>query len=324
MNGIRPVNLQTDLAPIADLIELVFAPTMDEGGRTAIREMRTLSRMGIGLGVLARLNEMAVGLKMGFVWQEDERVIGNVSVYPASLPSGKRNAWIIANVGVHPTYQGQGIARKMMIASLEMIAKRGAQTAILQVDIDNPKAIHLYESMGFVKERAFTTWRRSSLTPVPPQSTEETPVFITRRRQSEWEAEYALASATRPEARGGLGWLRPLHPSLFVSAWWKALGDWLTMQGVERLIIRSEDESEILASAWLENSLGAFHTRMTLLTHPNYPQMIAPLLGNVVRRFRTTSLEIEHPADDVPTNEALRHFRFLPERTVYQMHWHTH
>lgn len=43
---IRPVNLRTDLPTLADLIELVFAPTMDESGRAAIREMRYMSRMG--------------------------------------------------------------------------------------------------------------------------------------------------------------------------------------------------------------------------------------------------------------------------------------
>jgi ribosomal protein S18 acetylase RimI-like enzyme len=319
MNGIRPVNLQTDLAPIADLIELVFAPTMDEGGRTAIREMRALSRMGVGVGMFARLNELAMGIKMGYVWEEAGQLIGNVSVYPANLPDGSRDTWIIANVGVHPTYQGRGIARQLMEASLDMLRARGAQKAILQVDEDNARAITLYERLGFLKERAFTQWRRNSLTPVPSQDTTEQP-FITRRRDSEWQAEYALAQMTRPNERGGLGWLRPTHPALFKPSLWKTLTNWLTMQGVERLVIRGDNDA-LLACLWLENTFGSFSTRLTAFAHPHHAALINALLGNVVRRFRTTTLEIEHPADDEEVAHSLRHYRFLPTRTVYQMRW---
>lgn len=320
MNGIRPVNLQTDLAPIADLIELVFAPTMDEGGRAAIREMRALSRMGAGVGVFARLNELAMGIKMGYVWEEGGQLVGNVSVYPAHLPDGSRDTWIIANVGVHPTYQGRGIARQLMEASLAMLRGRGAQKAILQVDNDNARAITLYERLGFTKERAFTQWRRNSLTPVPSQTEAVEQPFITWRRDNEWQAEYNLAQLTRPNERGGLGWLRPTHPALFKPSLWKKLTSWLTMQGVERLVIRS-DEGALLACLWLENTFGSFTTRLTTFAHPDYSDLVEPLLGNVVRRFRTTSLEIEHPADDEDVARALRHYRFLPTRTVYQMRW---
>lgn len=60
--GLRPVNLRTDLAPLADLIELAFADSMDNSGRAAIREMRTLSRVAPGLGALLNVNEVAPGV----------------------------------------------------------------------------------------------------------------------------------------------------------------------------------------------------------------------------------------------------------------------
>ena len=87
-DGVRPVNLRTDLRPLADLIELVFADSMDSSGRSAIREMRYLSSLGYGLKLIARLNELALGISLGFVYVLDGKLVGNVSVYPANYPVG--------------------------------------------------------------------------------------------------------------------------------------------------------------------------------------------------------------------------------------------
>ena len=70
-DGVRPVNLRTDLRPLADLIELVFADSMDSSGRSAVREMRYLSQLGYGLKLIARMNELALGISLGFVYIMD-------------------------------------------------------------------------------------------------------------------------------------------------------------------------------------------------------------------------------------------------------------
>ena len=117
IDGLRPVNLRTDLAQLADLIELVFADSMDQGGRAAVREMRYLSKVGIGISLIPGFNDLTQGINMGYVWIADGKLVGNVSIYPASRPN--RNTWIIANVGVHPDYQRRGIATGMMEASID-------------------------------------------------------------------------------------------------------------------------------------------------------------------------------------------------------------
>ena len=76
-DGVRPVNLRTDLRPLADLIELVFSDSMDSSGRSAIREMRFLSQMGYGLKLIARMNELALGISLGFVYIMDGKLVGN-------------------------------------------------------------------------------------------------------------------------------------------------------------------------------------------------------------------------------------------------------
>ena len=320
-SGIRPVNLRTDLGPLADLIELVFRESMDENGRQAIREMRYLSKLGAGLGFISRINDLALGISMGYVWIEDGRLVGNVSIYPASWPGSRGEAWIVANVGVHPDYQRRGIAKRLMQASLDGIRRKDGKQAILQVDYQNDAAINLYEALGFARERAFTTWDRSSLVGAP-QALHRDDVFITRRRSSEWRAEYALAQQVRSAERGGVGWLKPLHPELFHRTLWQHLSDLFAFSGVERLIIRSDDERRILASLWLESGIGLSRTRMTLLTDAAQGTYYAEsLLNNVLRRLHHTPLSIEHPQDDEPISELLRGYRFRVKRTVWHMRY---
>jgi GNAT superfamily N-acetyltransferase len=314
---IRPVNLATDLAPLADLIELVFASTMDEGGRAAIREMRYMSKMGLGLKIFSRMNEMMTGIQMGHVWIENERLIGNVSVYPSQESTSNGKTWIIANVGVHPEFQGRGIALKLMQATLQMLAKRGGHEVILQVDTSNTRAIKLYEGLGFWIERGWITWRRSSY--IAPPLPLESNLFITRRRRSEWQQEMKLASLVRSNTQGGLGWQRPIIKPTFVQPIWRELLNSITMNEPERLIVRNSDETDIVASAWIENGLGAFHTKLTMFNHPDHNYVMPALLNSIVRRFRSLAIYVEHPHDDDFMNELFFEERFVKERSLYHM-----
>jgi ribosomal protein S18 acetylase RimI-like enzyme len=318
-NGMRPVNLRTDLAPLADLIELVFADSMDSSGRAALREMRYLSRMGPGLNVIAHMNDMAMGLNLGYVWLADGQLVGNVSVYPAHWPTDLGRAWIIANVGVHPDYQRRGIARRLMQASMEMIARRGGTAAILQVDVDNTPALYLYQSLGFVIERAWSVWRRRPSTrfgPPPP----ETNVYMRHRRRSEWRQEMALAQRIRPQEGGGLGWLRPLHKSQFRKSLWSLMGDWISLRGVERLVL-VDDHNHIMGSLWIETGFGS-KTRLMLLVEPDHQGIYDHvLLDSVVRRMDRTPLLLELPQDDTVTTELLHKYHFTCQRTVTHMRW---
>lgn len=317
-SGLRPVNLRTDLAPLADLIELVFSDSMDSNGRAAIREMRYMSRLGPGLELIGRLNDLAAGISMGYVWIEDERLVGNVSVYPANWPESLGSAWIIANVGVHPDYQRRGIARQLMEASLTMIRERKGQHAILQVNYDNQGAIRLYEQMHFIRERAFTTWWRSPLsTPVPPFDHD---LYITRRRSSEWQAEYQLANRVRPNQQGGIAWLKPTHPGAFRTTFLQGVQNFFSMSHKERLIIRTADQQGIAAALWIETGLATSRNRLTLLVDPAAAQPHGEaLLNTAVQRYRSQPLVIEHPVDDEMTNAVLRRYRFIPNRTVWHM-----
>lgn len=319
-DGMRPVNLRADLAPLADLIELVFADSMDSSGRAALREMRYMSRVGFGLGLLSRMNGGAFGINLGYVWIADNRLVGNVSVYAANFPAEVGSTWIIANVGVHPQYQRRGIARQLMRASMDMIRQRKGTAAILQVDADNFPARNLYHSLGFIDERTWITWQRYSSMRLPP-AVIHPDVYIRHRRRTEWQAEMRLAARIRPQAHGGLGWLRPLHASQFRKSLWGILSDWISLQGTERLVAASKTDDHLLGSLWIENAF-ASKTRLTLLVDPAgqgiYDEL---LLQNAIRRLGRSTLVIETPADEQATASVLKRNHFVPQREVVHMRW---
>ncbi len=320
--GLRPVNLRTDLAPLADLIELVFADSMDQNGAAAVREMRYLSKMGVGLNLLPGFNDLVQGISLGYVWIANDKLVGNVSVYPARWPDSQQRVWIIANVGVHPDYQRRGIATQLMRAALDMVRDKGGHMAVLQVDNQNETAQNIYKRMGFVAERTWTTWRRSATTRIPAPL-ENRVLHISRRRREEWQAEYNLAAQLRPADKGGLGWQRPLNQNFFSKPFWQQIGDIISMRAWERVVIRSADEQQILASLWIENGFLASTTQLTLLVHPDYQgDYDEILLNQVTRRYDTKgALVLEHPSDETVTAEVLRRYQFRPQREVIHMRW---
>jgi len=323
VSGLRPVNLRTDLAELADLIEMAFADTMDSNGRAAIREMRSLSHMGgIGLNLLIGMNDLSQGVGLGYVWVEDGHVIGNTSIYPAQLPHGAPKTWIIANVAVHPTYRGRGIARALMQTSMDTIRTQSRRhpRAILQVEQPNIVARTLYEKLGFVEDGTWTSWRRSGAARIPPPLANQS-VYITQRTGREWHAELELASHVRPPERGGIGWLRPLTLSLFRRPWWTMLGDMFNMRSMERLIIRSDDG--LRAAMWIESGFGTSSTQVTLLCPPDdIAESGEALLHLALRRYSGRApLHIEHPADDEAMTSLLQKYHFIPVRKLVHMRW---
>ena len=304
---------------MADLIELVFADSMDGSGRSAIREMRYLSHMGYGLNLISHMNDLALGISLGFVYVEDGNLIGNVSVYPASYPRDLGETWILANVAVHPEYQRQGIAKQLVEASMEMIEKRGGRRVILQVNYDNVAAQRLYERYGFIYERAWNWWRRSGFMRSPLARNHD--LQIRRLRQREWAAELELARAARPNSRGGLGWLKPVHKSEFCTPLWKRVLNQIALNKTEKLIIRDEETCALLASCWVESAVSFGDIRARLFTAPaiDHRPYAEALLDNLVTRFERSTIMVEHPRDDDVANDLLHHHQFKIKRELWHM-----
>jgi ribosomal protein S18 acetylase RimI-like enzyme len=320
-NGLRPVNLRTDLAQLADLLELCFGSVMDEAGRAGMREMRAISRSPSLATLYSGMDHLLGGLEMGYVWVENGEIIGNVSVSRARLPQSLGQGFIIANVATHPNFRRQGIASELVQAALGLIRQRRGQFALLQVNVGNAStdtAARLYLRSGFRQERMFTRWVRG---PQPPPVKLINLPFITLRSPREWRAEMALAELVRPNARGGLGWLRPVHPSSFRRGPLAVLGDWLNARHIERWIIRDEHSRDLLASmrALIPFS-GAY--QLDLLVRPAWQgRLEEPLLNYALRRLdgRYKAVVLEHPADDTLAANVLKRYGFEARATLIHM-----
>lgn len=310
-NGLQPVDLSRHLASLADLIELCFASDMDASGRSVVREMQLLSRLGLGLRLFTALGLTQPPWDSGFVWVEDGRVIGSVS---ATRSAAQPAAWLIANVAVHPAHRRRGIALALMRATLDFIRSRNGAEAILQVDDDNLGAVALYRQLGFAGVATHTHWTRPYRAPTPPY---QPAVFDLRQRiPIEWADQLTLSALVRP---AGLAWNQPLRADTFQPVLWRQLEAFFAGQMEEHWVVRVNDQlvgSLTVRANWGEGDC------LILLVHPDFRgQLERPLLLRGLRRLapRPWPVRIEHPADDAAADAALRDFGFQPGRTLRWM-----
>jgi ribosomal protein S18 acetylase RimI-like enzyme len=257
------------------------------------------------------------GIGQGFVGKK--RAV--LWVTSPCFPRACRRIWavtVVANVAVHPDLQRRGIGRQLMETSLEALRASGTRCAILQVDHDNDVARRLYERLGFKPERTWNQWRRGPSQSVPSRGA--TAPRLTLRPATRWREEYALAERVFPQARGGLGWQRPLHPREFTRSPWQAVLDGLGGTTVERWIVLDMDR--IAGALWARTSLMAGQTQLTLIVHPDWQGRLEDTLINyAVRRLAADyrPLAVEHPADDLAATLAFERYGFVKRRTLQHM-----
>jgi len=196
-SGIRPVEPRHDMAALAGLIEQAFSERLDASGRRMILGMKMFARAGSLGWFLGRWFLPPAAYPQGYVWEEDGEVVGNASLLPVS---GYQQRWVMANVVVKPEYQRQGIARELILASIEHARRSGGKRIILQVDRDNQGARTLYENLEFKTLSTRTTWLRKGNGEWPHADTQDQ---VRPRTSGEWRGHWALAKRLHPE---GLLW----------------------------------------------------------------------------------------------------------------------
>ena len=164
---IRPLNMFRDLSTVADLIELCFSPTMDNDGQRYLSDMRRASRDDTFLRWASRMTETTSLPLMGYVWEQDGRIIGNASLIP--FRDKGRRIYLIANVAVHPDHRRRGIGRTLTERVMKQARVRKASALWLHVRDDNPGAIKLYQDLGFREIARRTTWQREARS-IPAQT----------------------------------------------------------------------------------------------------------------------------------------------------------
>jgi N-acetylglutamate synthase-like GNAT family acetyltransferase len=253
----------------------------------------------------------------GFVWVEDGRVVGNVTLQ-RSDPYGQR--WQIANVAVYPANRGRGIARALMETALGYIEEQGGSWAVLQVRADNPTARGLYERLGF---EAITTTTEQRLARVPTSAPSPAPLpGLHPRPRSDWQQEYNLAlAATPPLAQ----WWQPVRAETFRPTLEARFSEKLAVLAGERRIIREGvyAGSRLLAALTIRAARWAGHHRLTLIVHPEHRgRCEMDLVGHAVNLlvdYPRRPVSVTHPAEHEAALDALKAHGFYTVRSLVTM-----
>jgi ribosomal protein S18 acetylase RimI-like enzyme len=211
---LRRLDMRRDLAKVADLVELCFADTLDPEGKRYLEEMRKAAQSASLMGWASSLIEEAQMPPSGYVWEQDGRLVGNLSLIPI-IVHGKRG-YMIANVATHPDFRGRGIAMALTAAALKYAESHGAATVWLQVREDNPTAIHIYIVNGFTERLRRTSWYSGPITTdlATPQGTR-----VITRHSAHWKFQQEWLKRLYPSE---LNWHIPFDWNLFrPDAWGK-------------------------------------------------------------------------------------------------------
>lgn len=217
-SGIRAFDLGRDLRPVAELIADAFTHELDPRGQAALREMRIMSHLSGLIRLLSRSTGDFDDVFSGFVWLEDGRIVGNITVQRADKYG---NRWQIANVAVAPAFRGRGIARRLMTCALDHIAASDGRWAVLQVYDHNTVARTLYAHLGFEEVGGSVELRLDRVLPVEMPAKQ--PNFYSFGAH-QWQALYELATN---QLNAQAQWWRSLRRSDFQVPLEGQFGEWL-------------------------------------------------------------------------------------------------
>lgn len=316
---LRPLNVLRDLSAVADLIELCFSPTMDADGQRYLADMRRASREDSFSNWATRVSETASLPMMGYVWDENGKIIGNASLIPFR-DHGKR-IFLIANVATHPDYRRRGIGRALTERVMKQAQDKRAADIWLHVRDDNPGAIKMYHDLGFREVARRTTWTAvpDSFAPKP-----DSDIQVAARHSHFWSRQQEWLRRSYPEF---IDWYQPLN----LNALRPGLMNWLYLLFVDYNITQwaAVRNSELLATlSWIPTG-GRTETLYVAtpagrvaegVSRPDdsVSQALTQLLLHARRTLSSRStLSLDYPAGEM--TEAVTAAGFKPRRTLIWM-----
>jgi ribosomal protein S18 acetylase RimI-like enzyme len=311
---LRPINLRRDARQIWELLDLVFGPTLDAEGRRLLDSNLALS---YSPNVMLQLSQAAGGPVPGFVWEEEGRIVGNISL----LGTKMEGRYLIANVAVHPGRRRQGIGRALVREVIKYLRGRDGRSLWLQVESSNQSARLLYERLGFAAVGNLTTWDlangrlRQIRPPETVQNGGSSPVAARPLRRAEWRAAYNL---DRVSLNPALNWPEPVEREAYKQGLWRWLGDFVNGRQWESWVM-ADSEGALTGMVTISSEWFRPH-RLSLRVSPAWQgQLEQPLLAKALRRLRylqPRGARIDHPEDDRVVDALLREANFRARRTL--------
>jgi len=257
--GLRPFDPGRDLAGVADLIEVAFGEHLDPLGRSALTEMRRVARYGWPLWGIVHPFKNSLRPAPGFVWVEDGRIVGNVSLRRAYGWGGL----LVGNVAVHPDYQRRGIGTTLMERALSEVSMLRGRWVGLEVRSDNDAARRLYEGFGFqsVGEKVCLL-RPAGLV---QEYVDQTPYHVRRGRSEDGRAILGLVRTTIPDVQRAM---LEFRESDYILGWERALDCWL--EGKREIWWIAETQGMIVGALRTVRERNRRPNRMEFVAHPQY------------------------------------------------------
>jgi GNAT superfamily N-acetyltransferase len=305
---LRPLNIVRDLLGVADLVEKCFSDTMDADGRNYLQQMRRAGQDNVFLRWASSAVETVSMPLSGYVWEEKGDIIGNVSLIP--YRHARKKYCLIANVAVRPEYRNRGIGRALTLAAMENAKQRHADETWLHVRDDNPAAIGLYRSMGFVELARRTTWQAQ---PDRNASAGSSDMVVTRRTARDWLVQETWLRRLYPDL---LAWYQPMPWNSLRPGLGPALYRFMSDYDVRHWVARTDSLPSGVVS-W--QAMTGRNNRLWVAIPPdgNEDTLTALLLHARSELFRREKISLDFPAGKY--NASIEAAGFHPHRTLLWM-----
>jgi len=305
---VRALNVLRDLTVVADLIELCFSNTMDNDGQRYLSDMRRASR---DEGIMRWANHLAETTSLpltGYVWEENNKIIGNASLIPFR-DQGKR-VYLIANVATHPDFRRRGIARVLTQRAVNHARKKNASAVWLHVRDDNPGAVKLYADLGFQEIARRTAWTAN---PDSHFLKPDSDIQIVPRHPRFWTQQHDWLQRLYPDT---ISWYSPLNLNALRPGFWNWM--YLLFMDFDLKQWAAARGDELLATlTWMPR--GSRTESMYAATgERSDPEALTQLLIHARRALSNhAALSLEYPAGEM--TEAINAAGFKPRRTLIWM-----
>jgi len=288
---LRPIDIHRDLNSVADLMERSFSETLDPDGQRYLQQMRSAANNPSFLrwaGVVAEGTRVPFS---GYVWEEDGKVVGNLTLIPY-YTLGLRYV-LVANVAVHSDYRRKGIATSLTLKAIEHARGRGAQAIWLHVREENEGAIRLYRSLGFGERARRATWVADEEWPSGGMEAAITPeLSVQPRRGSDWHFQCHWLEKLYPAE---LKWHLSLKLSALRPDLWGFVVRFLNDMHVRQWSARRNEQ---LAGVLTWQLMPAYADSLWLATKPEFEESVAAALLTHARGHLHSHrpLSLDYPA----------------------------
>jgi ribosomal protein S18 acetylase RimI-like enzyme len=305
---IRPLNVLRDLSAVADLIEQCFSSTMDNDGQRYLSDMRRASHDDSFLNWASRMTESASLPLIGFVWEQDGRIVGNSSLIPFR-DHGKR-IFLIANVATHPDYRRRGIGRALTERSMKQARDKNASAVWLHVREDNPGAIQLYQGLGFQEVARRTAWYAMPDRNLPVPKLD---IQVMARQPRFWPQQQDWLRRLYPDT---LNWYHSWNFNALRPGPWT----WLYMLFVDFNVkqwVATRNDKLLAALTWMPQG-GRSESLFAAIPDASDGEALSLLLLNARRSLSNySSLSLDYPAGEMVN--AIQAAGFKARRTLLWM-----